>query len=204
MTVSSTRSCARAERRRVAAPRRWARRLALACLALALALLPGLTAADSLKVEAAYLDVSDEGYLLNADFDVALNPTLEDAVNRGVSLVFAVELDVKRPRWYWLPERIASARREYRLSYSALTRQYRLSQGGLSQDFGTLDEAVGLMRRLRGWLVLKPGELQPGQSYQMELRFSLDVSRLPKPMQVEALTSRDWHLEARHQLQLIQ
>lgn len=205
MTASTTRSCARAEAAAAQTGGRSVRGfLARACAVFLLAAVALVARADGIAVQNAYLEVTDEGYFLNADFDLHLNPTLEEAVSRGVSLVFVVELEVSRPRRYWFSKEVASTRREYRLSYNALTRQYRLSLGGLAQSFGTLDEALQLLRRLRGWLVLEPDALERGSSYELELRFALDLSRLPKPIQVEALAGRDWHLEARHRLQIIQ
>jgi hypothetical protein len=38
------------------------------------------------------------------------------------------------------------------------------------------------------------GQLKKGMTYDVGVRMRLDVSRLPKPFQVNALASRDWNL----------
>ncbi|MEY2718441.1 MAG: DUF4390 domain-containing protein [Betaproteobacteria bacterium] len=67
-----------------------------------------------------------DDYWLSADLSVLLNPTLTDAVNRGVPLYFVLEAELLKPRWYWTDERLISKARIYRLHYHAITRQYRL------------------------------------------------------------------------------
>src|SRR2546430_15791273 len=74
--------------------------------------------------------------------------TLFRSVN-GVPLYFRVDFELKRPRWYWVDEKAASKRLQLRLSYHALSRQYRLSTGLLQQNFATLDEALNVLKRLR-------------------------------------------------------
>ncbi len=80
-----------------------------------------------------------------------------------------------------------------RLSYHALTRQYRISRGALHQSFSGLPEALRVLSRVRSWQVLERAEIDAGD-YQAALRMRLDVTQLPKPFQVNALTSREWNL----------
>jgi len=49
-----------------------------------------------------------------------------------------VEFELYRSRWYWFDERRVSASLTYRLSYSPLTREYRLARGTLALPFNTL------------------------------------------------------------------
>lgn len=137
---------------------------------------------------------SDEGYVLNADIDLELNPRLIDAVDRGVSLYFTTELVIERPRWYWLNTTVVERSLDYRLSYHAITRSYRLSVGAFHQNFDNLEGALRTMQRVRNWQVADFDTLEAGQSHQASLRFRLDTSQLPKPFQVTAIGSRDWSL----------
>ena len=75
-----------------------------------------------------------------------------------------------------------------------MTRQFRLARGGLSQSFDSLEEALGLLKSVRQWKVIEPGVLQPRDSYEAQVRMRLDVTQLPKPFQVNAITSREWNL----------
>ena len=81
--------------------------LMVAALALLLALAAVTTSrADTIVARSAELRLEEDWYVLDADFELILNPTLEEAVGRGVPLYFAVEFELQRPRWYWLDETV--------------------------------------------------------------------------------------------------
>lgn len=182
MTASSTRCC-----------RRLSLVAALAALWLAVAW-PATGNAEGIDVRKASLSVTEDGYVLEAEFGIALTPTVEDALNKGVALYFQLEFELIRPRWYWFNDHVADVRQEYRLSYNALTRQYRIGVGSLYQNFRTLAEALELMSRVRRSLQLEPGALASDTAYTAALRMRLDTSQLPKPFQFGALGSREWNL----------
>lgn len=140
-------------------------------------------------------EASEAGYVLSADFRIDFNSRLEEAVAKGVALYFVMEFELERPRWYWMDEKVASRSQTWRLSYHALTRQYRLSTGTLHQSFASLEEALQMLARVRRWQVVDQA-LKPGDSYQAGLRLRLDISQLPKPFQVSALANRDWNLNS--------
>ena len=130
----------------------------------------------------------------NADFYLNLGGNLEDVVNRGVPLYFKVEIEVTRPRWYWRDVRVLEVERTYRLSYNALTRRYRLVFGAYAQNFPTLTEALLAMMRVRGWKIAERDVLRRGDSFEAQIRFRLDLTQMPKPFQINAITNRDWVL----------
>jgi hypothetical protein len=168
-------------------------KLVLAALACAAAL---CARAEEIDVVDARLAASEEGLLLSADFAFELGPRLQEAVQNGVPLHFVVEFELTRPRWWWFDEETVSRRTQWRLSYHALTRQYRLQSGALHQNFATLEEALDVMRRLRNWQVAERSVPVRGSSYDAAVRMRLDTSQLPRPLQVSALTSRELRLES--------
>lgn len=182
MTASITHSCANV-----------AERVALRLLAVLLIVLP-LFAAAADEVRYAEIVRGEDGYVINADIDFELNPRLIDAVSRGVSLHFAAEFVIERPRWYWFDEVVVERSLNYRLSYHAITRTYRLSIGNLHQSFETLEAALRTMQHIRNWHIVATDVLEPGVSYNAALRLKHDTSRLPGPFQVTALGNRDWSL----------
>jgi hypothetical protein len=160
-----------------------------------LALLAPIAAmADGIEVRNAALRINEDTALLEADFDVVLNPTLEGALNKGIPLYFLLEFEVIRPRWYWVNEKILTSQQQYRLSYNALTRQYRIGVGNLYQNFGTLAEALDFMGRVRRREEIEPGTLRKDTTYAAALRLRLDTTQLPKPFQLNTFGSRDWNL----------
>ena len=166
----------------------------LASLLLALALAWSAQArAERIEISHIALAANDEGYTLDADFKIELNPRLEEAINNGLALYFVVDFELTRKRWYWFDDNL-SHHLTLRLAYHALTRQYRISSGALFQSLSSLPEALRVLSRVRSWQVLKHTEVEAGTDYQAGLRMRLDVAKLPKPFQVNALTNRDWNL----------
>lgn len=162
-----------------------------------LLLFAAIAHAGSIEPQQAALVPTEDGYALSAEFVVDLGPRIEEAVARGVPLYFSLEFDLTRPRWYWASEHVADRRLEYRLAYNALTRQYRLSAGGLHQSFATLPEALRVISRIGALHVADKAAVKPGETYNAALRLSLDRSQLPKPLQVDALANREWQVDAK-------
>ncbi|MDE2441445.1 MAG: DUF4390 domain-containing protein [Betaproteobacteria bacterium] len=163
---------------------------------LTLLVMPLIALAAEIEVANPQLQPVDDGYALSADFRFELNPRLEEAVAKGVVLHFVADFELTKARWYWLDEKLVTRSQTYRLSYHALTRQYRLSTGGLHQSFATLSEAVQVLSRLRNWVVVERGEkgVRSGEAYDAALRLRLDVTQLPRPFQITALGNKDWSL----------
>lgn len=164
-------------------------------LALLLAL-PVLGWAAEIEVVNPQITANDDGYVLSADFNFELSQRLEEAVTKGVVLHFVVDFELSRPRWYWLDEKLATRSQTFRLSYHALTRQYRLSTGVLHQSFPNLSDALLVLSHLRNWQVLEKGDksVRPGDPYQAAVRLRLDITQLPRPFQISALGNKDWSL----------
>ena len=151
-------------------------------------------AADDSQITLAEIVPGEGGYVLNADIELDLNSRLTDAITRGVAIHFVAELTIERPRWYWMNEVVVERELNYRVSYHAITRSYRLSIGSLHQSFESLDTVLLTMQRIRNWQIAGPDELTPGISHEVSLRFRLDTAQLPKPFQVTAIGSRDWNV----------
>lgn len=150
--------------------------------------------AAEISLRAPHLLPTDDGYSVSADFNINFNARLEEAVARGVVLYFVAEFELARPRWYWLDEHVVSRSQTWRLSYHALTRQYRLSSGALHQSFSSLDEALRILSRLRNWQVVDKSALRTDETYLASLRLRLDLTQMPKTFQVSALANKDWNL----------
>jgi len=163
----------------------------LAALLVALAALANEIAVDDVQLRPA-----EAGLVLDADFAFDLTPRLAEVVSSGVPLYFRVDFELTRRRWYWFDETAASSRLELRLSYHALSRQYRLSTGLLQQSFASLDEALNVLKRIRNWLVVDRTVTFADADYEAAVRMRLDTNLLPKPFQLSALTSRDLQLDS--------
>jgi hypothetical protein len=155
-----------------------------------------LVLANDIEVRDASLRSVEEGLVLDADFGFDLTPRLAEVLSNGVPLYFRVDFELTRRRWYWWDETAAERELQLRLSYHALSRHYRLSTGTLQRSFPTLEEALDVLKHLRGWLVVDRTVTFADADYDAAVRMRLDTALLPKPFQLSALTSRELHLES--------
>ena len=154
----------------------------------------GPARADSIAVQRASLEADNNGWSLDARFDFELNSNLEDAVNKGIPLYFTTDFELSRPRWYWFDEQPVSVSQSIRLSFQPLTREYRVSSGGLQLGFSSLKDALSVIKHVTSWHVIDRNLVQTGETYTASVRMQLDVALMPKPFQIDAVNNRDWNL----------
>ena len=155
--------------------------------------------AEVINVKSAVVRTQDDAYVMDAEFDFALTAPLEEALVRGTPLYFVLETDITRNRPYWFDDHVPSPSFVRRLTFAALTNSYRVDTGlsvGAPNSYPTLDEALRQIRLVRGRTLIDKRELRSGDRYEVALRLKLDTTRLPKPLQVNTLVSREWTLSS--------
>lgn len=162
--------------------------------------------ADGIVVRKAEIRMTEEGYQLAANFDIRLTLLVEQALTHGVIINFLSEFTLTRSRWYWFNEVASKSEQTTKLSYNALTQQYRVKRGNIFQNFANLEDALRalgnqssnsipaeLFNQRKGYL---RSLLTTHPNYTAYARMRLDVSQLPKPLQVNALTSDEWTMDS--------
>lgn len=134
------------------------------------------------------------GLFLAASYEFDLPQPLREALQRGIALYFRHDFQLRQERWYWLDRTLEERHFFVRLSYDPLTQRYRVSYGGLSQNFDTYEQALPLVKNIRRWRVAPSDIIRDPNDYTAEVRFSLDASKLPKPMQVTTAGADEWTL----------
>jgi hypothetical protein len=146
-----------------------------------------------------------DAILLTAAVKFELPAAVEDALIKGVAIIFVAEADVFRERWYWMNKKVISAERHLRLAYQPLTRRWRLNvaSGGitnaalgmtLNQNFDTLTDALSALQRQSRWKIAEASELDLDQKHLIEFKFRLDLAQLPRPLQIGTLGQSDWSI----------
>ncbi|AZP14508.1 DUF4390 domain-containing protein [Undibacterium parvum] len=157
----------------------------------------GLALANEVEVTTAKIESSEEGYRIVAAFSFELSHGLEDAITRGVPMYFTTEVEMTRPRWYWLDEKTIRSQQTVRIAYNLWTRQYTAAiNGSLQQNFARLEDAMALVLRPRRWLVADKSALSSGANYNVAVRLKLDINQLPKPFLITSLNNSDWRLSS--------
>ena len=167
----------------------------LLCL-MAMSLVSTAVSAEGIKIKSFEMERVDNDWLLNASFQIELSPGLEEAVQKGVVLYFQTEFDLTRSRWYWFDEKPAVVQRQTRLSYQPITQQYRIASEGFTFSAKTISEALQAVGSVGGWRVIDNSQLDSSKLYTASLRMTLDLSKLPKPFQVNALNNREWNVSS--------
>ncbi|MGB7596363.1 MAG: DUF4390 domain-containing protein [Gallionella sp.] len=178
--------------------------------------------AEGISVSKAEIHQGDDGYHLSANYYINLNFVVKDALSRGIPIYFVGEFSLTharwswldsaqhalvghlphfivgdRPltRWSWLDHEVFQSEQTFKISYSILTGRYRISRGALFQNFASLEDALNIVARQTSGVI--PAKLlKEDDNYIAAARLSLDISQLPKPLQVNALTDSDWTLDS--------
>lgn len=165
----------------------------------------GLLAHAQASVELASFELErgSEELNLSAQLQFELSATVEEALLKGIPMVFVAEADVLRERWYWYDKTVVSSTRQFRLAFQPLTRRWRLTTSSgpsnvtgqglvLSQSFDTLQQALAAVKRISRWRIAGANELDPALRYRFDFRFRLDLGQLPRPFQIGAIGQSDW------------
>ena len=155
---------------------------------------------SSFKVER-----SGEAIVLSANVQFELSTAVEDALLKGVAMIFVAEADILRERWYWTNKKVVHAERHMRLAYQPLTRRWRLNVASgqitnaglglaLNQNFEALPDALAAIQRLSRWKIANTADVDLEQPHLIEFRFGLDVFQLPRPLQIGTLGQTDWDI----------
>ena len=155
-----------------------------------------VTQAEGIQIKSVSMAAVGQGYEISIDSEIALNATLEQVLEKGIVLYFVTKFSLVDSRWYWLYDEVARGKLRVGLRYYALTRQYHLNHPSFSQSFNTLAEALQALGQLRDYPLIVKSDLKNDVDYIASLRIWLDLTRMPKPFQVEALGSRKWDLSS--------
>lgn len=138
--------------------------------------------------------VRDGRLYIDANVEFTLGDELRHAMEKGVPVFFTADLDIVRKRWWWFDDTVVSTQQTWKIVYNALTRQWRIGTGDLSLPEPSLDDALSLVRHVRGWAVAQAGDLPRDADLHGRLRLRLDTSLLARPFQIDAFNSREWVL----------
>ena len=160
------------------------------------------------------LERSDDGVLLSMNVLFELPDIVADAMHKGIAMHFVAEADLYRERWYWYDKKVSTAARHMRLAYQPLTRRWRLNISAspivntglgltLGQTFDSLPEALGAVQRIARWKIAEPAEAEPGAEHNVEVRFRLDTSQLPRPIQIGVAGQSDCNIAVTRRARLM-
>ena len=189
------------------------RALTFCALCIGLTLHAGQSALAA-EVSQLKMERSEEAVYLSASVRFDLPPVVEDALLKGIPMFFVAEADIYRDRWYWYDRRVTTATRTLRLAFQPLTRRWRLNvlsgaisvtglRASFSQSYDSLPDAMASIQRISRWRIADAAEIDPETRHNVEFRFRLDLSQLPRPFQIGVAGQKDWTIAAEENRQLL-
>jgi Domain of unknown function (DUF4390) len=167
----------------------------------------GVQAQSGTEISHFALDRAEDELQLSAQLQFELSAAVEDALAKGIPMVFVASVDVLRERWYWYDKKVAGAERHLKLAYQPLLRRWKLNIGSgpavvgsvglvLNQTYDTLAQALAAAKRIAGWKIASVSELDSSARYRVEFSYRLDVGQLPRPFQIGTLGQSGWDVAA--------
>ena len=160
--------------------------------------------AESMRATRAEAVIGAQGQLnVNSRFNTTLPAALQDALRQGVTLNFELNYQLVAPKLLAYNMRfnpLVDAVKPviYRLSYHPLTDKYRVTVGTFSTEYTQLDTALRAVGSIANWQVHPKSTFTRGEVNQIQanVRLNLSSNQLPKPFQVNTLTSKNWNLDS--------
>ncbi|OSI17511.1 DUF4390 domain-containing protein [Neisseria dumasiana] len=162
------------------------------------------TAAEGISATRSQAVLTPSGQMsVSSRFKTVLPDQLKQALNQGVPLNFTLNYQLSAPTiaaYRFKFEQLVGHDNtiQYKLSYHPLTNRYRVTVGTFSTEYNSLDTALRGVGAVANWKVLANGALNgvTAKETKAEIRLSLSTSQLPKPFQINALTSKSWQLDS--------
>lgn len=156
-------------------------------------------AEDGMHIDMSSFEFNEKSGDMVLDMNLVLNHSLEDAINGGIELSFLIEMNVLEQGWL-------TSDTVHSYSWRAKVRRHQLGQGYEYKHFGkdnwntapSILEALADMEQLRlnydNEKFLR--SLRSNAELYFEHRLEVILGDLPNPLQVELLTSSEWHFSS--------
>ncbi len=159
------------------------------------------------------LERADDGVYLNASVQFELPPLVTEVLEKGIAIFFVADAQLLQERWYWADRKVAEASRHMRLAFQPLTRRWRLNVSpapitniGLgvvfNQNFDSLSDALAAIKRIGRLRLGDIADIPDEPVHPVMFRFRLDVSQLPRPLQIGFVGNADWNMTAERSARL--
>jgi hypothetical protein len=133
---------------------------------------------------------------LTMDLDVALDlsSSVLEVAEHGVPLYFTYDVQIIAPRWWWFDKVLVQATLSRRLIYNNLTQQWRVATGDLFLPAATQEDALQVIKQVRGWPIAPVDRFEPDVKYEGKVRIRLDTSQMARPLQLDARNRGAWSM----------
>jgi len=154
----------------------------------------GLAVAADAQIKRIEPRIGEGDLIMDLDATLKLSPVVLDAAERGVPLYFTLDVRITTHRWWWWDRSIVETSLTRRISYNTLTRQWRVATGDLFLPVASIEDAVAVLEKVRGWPIAPLDRFKANVRYDGAVRIRLDTSHLARPLQLDARNRGAWSL----------
>jgi hypothetical protein len=133
---------------------------------------------------------------LTMDLDVALDlsSSVLEVAEHGVPLYFTYDVQITAPRWWWFDKVLVQTTLSRRLIYNNLTQQWRVATGDLFLPAASQEDALQVIKQIRGWPIAPVDRFEPDVKYEGKVRIRLDTSQMARPLQLDVRNRGAWSM----------
>ncbi len=161
-------------------------------------LLPQYSEQNKFLVNSAKTYAKDGDILIDANLTMNFTKQVVEALENGIPLTIAVEVQVYRKRPWWRNDIVKESLQLFELRYHPLTDVHVVKN--LADDerysFNSRKEALAVLGTIRGAHLIKRKKLNPGEHYFVRIHTLLDINHLPPALRQIAALSSAWRLES--------
>lgn len=159
---------------------------------------PGLLNKEDFQVISAYSFEQNDSIAIDADLKMSFPDDVVEALENGIPLTIAVDVQVLRERPWWRNIMIKESTQLFELRYHPLTNVHEVKNIATDEryTFNSRQDAMAVLGTIRGAHLIDKKELSQAQQYFVQIRIFLDISRLPPALRQIASLSSSWRLES--------
>jgi len=161
--------------------------------------LPQYTEEHKFKVNSVKTYVHNGYVLIDADLTMNFSTEVIEALENGIPLTIAVEVQVYRQRRWWRNIVVKESLQLFELAYHPLTNVHVVKNlaTGERYSFNSREEALSVLGTIRGAHLIKQEQLKADEQYYVRIRTLLDINHLPPALRQIAALSSAWRLESK-------
>ncbi len=143
------------------------------------------------------VEKSSDQYILDADISYKLSPVVKEALKKGISMSWTVQISVQREGLIW-NHQLSQTELGFRIQNHALLNLYSVkSLHAVDKHvFSTLGGAIDYISRIRGVAIIDKALIQADQRYQIAVKVSFEHESLPIPIRPFSYFDKQWALSS--------
>lgn len=150
------------------------------------------------EVRSASTELVDGVHLLDARLQLVLSSEALEALNNGVPLTIALQVQLLRQRRFYLDALDAELEVRFELEYRPLSQRYmvRNLNSGDQDSFATLYSALNNLGRITALPIVDEALLVQNRDYRVRVRAMLQTQQYPAPLRLLFFWRSQWQLQS--------